>query len=278
MLLGQLFFYLKELDKIKKPITLESITAINLASISEFKKEDFKGLSETQIKRKIRDTFSDFYGNFLKTNKLKWSYTYWQKLTSPKTQKTSNGLVASSEFQTKLLSWEASEFNYQELSDILNLGKLATSQEDVAIYYGLKVMYIFSNLETKDTFGDFGIVAEEQNTNQTLEENPEILVFTEPSHFPLFVNLNCEVEEIPGDVDPKEILDIIQSFIEKSPSIELVLVDKENTGKLIPYLKRHLPANILVTELSFSSLASGGGEDKTFFDKIVKKTLGVRLN
>jgi len=275
MLLGQLFYYLKTIDEVKFPIDASNLSDIELAGLGKLDFEDFKDLSEIELKRKIRDIFSSNYSNYLKLNKLDFANNFWLALTSPK--KNNNlRMNANTDFQKRLLEWQKNDFSILDLKDVLEEGRLALSEEDVAVFYGLTVIYKFTNLDNFKK-NEIGLIPEIDQKNKDLKEEPQILVLTKPNKFPLFMNLNSICLSVNEETEEKEILDKVQYEIQEYASISLVLVDFKDSQRVVSFLQRHLPTAILVSSLDLESMQTSGNKNQTFFDKIVKQTLGIRL-
>jgi hypothetical protein len=279
MLLGQLFHYIKVIDKITLPINETNFSEIDLAGVGSLNFEEYKNLSQAELQRKLRDVFSSFYIKYLEENKLDFAANFWKGLTSP-TKFKSKKLNPSSDFQRQLLNWQSKDFVLSEFKNVVESGRIATDEQDVAIYYGLKVIQKLSeNLEDKIVEFDSDL---ETDSTEGLKKEPQILIITESHKAPLFININCLFSPLQKSTDLKETLDEIQSDIEQNPSISLVLIDLEDSQKIINYLQKHLPSNILVTSLGLTEIENMKNQTKnnnqTFFDKVVKQTLGVRLN
>lgn len=280
MLLGQLFHYLKNIDKISTPINSAEMLSLELAGLKKEDYDNLKNLSTKDLQRKIRDLFSQKYKVFLQQNKLSFAYNFWLNLTSPKKTRQAD-FKPSSEFQEKLLDWQKNDFILKDLEKVLEVGKLALVEEDVAIFYGLTVIHKLSDENPKKT-SSLGLIPEpdsSQDSKKDLKQHPQLLVLTQNYKFPLFTNLNGVCLTVKDETEEKEVLDEIQAVIEQNQEISLILIDLLEAEKLIKYLQKNLPAGILVTSLGLEKTAQvDDGNSQTFFDKIVKQTLGVRLN
>ena len=276
MLLGQLFHYLKVIDSIKLPINSSNFSELELAGVKNLNFEDFKNLSQTELKRKLRDIFRQAYTNYLKESKLDFSYNFWLQLTSPKKSRK-NLIKPTTNFQEKLLDWQQNDFSISELENLLKEGKLVIKEGDVAIFYGLKVINKLTE-KTDSKSKLLGLIPQGGEKKQNLKKEPQILVLTKNHKNPLFINLNSLCIPFDSSLNEKEILNHIQTKIDEYSSISLVLVDLLDSQKIIHYLQKHLPSSILVTSLGLEEAITSSDNNQTFFDTIVRKTLGVRLN
>jgi len=272
MSLGQLFFFLKELDKIDKNWQKEKIASLNLAGVKNFPVKDFEDLDETQTKRKIRDVFSKNYTTFLHENKLFKAENFWKLLTSSlKTQNIS--FLPETDFQQKLYQWMKSGFLIDNLAEVISNGNLATDDEDVAIFYGLKVIFTFSNLQDLSTNK---VETKTRKAKGELSPDPQILVLTDNHKFPLFVNLNIVTMSFFEEESVEEILAKIRKKLQQFSEIKLVIVDtQDTTGNLVNFLSKKLSLEVMVSSVDFSGKVEAG--KKTYFDTLAKSTLGVNL-
>ena len=131
------------------------------------------------------------------------------------------------------------------------------------------VLHKFSEIEDIQTTGVLPEIFD--LTNEEINLHKEILVLTELYKAPLFTNLNCEFLSLPDSLSPKEILDKIETKLGIFPTIQLILIDKSDNESLITFLNKYLP-NVLITSLELNN------QSENYFDKIVKSTLGIRLN
>jgi hypothetical protein len=282
MLLGQLYYYLKTLDTIKTPINSSNLNEIKLAGVTEGDLKSLNKLNSVNLERKIRDIFSQNYKQFLLKNKLSLAHNFWLSLTSPK-KTSAKTFKANTAFQEVILEWQKNDFALNQLEEVLESGKLALEEEDVAIFYGLSVIHKFtSNKNSEKTLEGLipeNYVDEKAEENKDLKEHPQILVLTQDYKFPLFTNLNSICLSISNNFEEKQVLDEVQSVIKQNLEISLVLIDLADCEKLVTYLQKHLPQGILVTSLNLEKVSQEqDAKQSTFFDKIVKQTLGIRLN
>lgn len=282
MLLGQLYHYLKTLDKIPTPITINNLADVELAGLEksqlESKFKDLKNISTADLERKVRDIFIQSYKHFLKQNKLTVAYNYWLKLTNPK-RSQKEPFKATTEFQEKLLVWQQEDFLLKNIKNVLEAGKLALGEQDVAIFYGLSVIAKLTQVGFAYN-NSLGLIPEpEKNTEKKdLKTHPQLLVLTQNYKFPLFSNLNGVCLSVVETYQEKLALEQIQTTLEENPEITLILIDLPNPEKLIKYLQKALPQGILITSLDLEKNSQNIDSNQTFFDQIVKQTLGVRLN
>lgn len=268
MLLGQLYHFNKVLDDIKLPLTPESISSVELAGLPRQNSEDFQGMSSDDIARNLRDQFSRNYEKLLEGESLSFAYPYWKLLVSPLVE-TAETLDADSDFQSQLISWQQNEFDLSQISDVLAAGRLALNDEDFAIYYGIRVLSVLSDLEESHKHST-DINVPEVKPAAEVSERAEILVLTREYLSPLFVNLNCKY--LPILAEPKETLKSIEYVLAEESEIKLILIDAQDE-KLVQYLQKNLPQNLLITSVQFENFAKDD-----FFDQIVRKTLGVKLS
>lgn len=267
MFLGQLYFYDAQLADIDTPVTLDQLEGVEFVGLTPIRKEDYKGIGRHNWLTMIRDQFVDQYGLILQENQLSFAPWMWQRLTSP--SESSEGIVSpKSAFQSELLEWMLKGARLEDVKHILVTGSLSDNQDDFALYYGLRVLYIFAE-HTPELSEYEPVEAEIDRLDVELSLTPQILVLGSQYLAPLFVNIQCEFQT-PA-ITQEDILQQIQRVIQQNASIELVLI--ENAEKeTLTYLKKRLPESVLVSPLNLEM-----GQEN-FFDFIVKKTLGVRLS
>lgn len=267
MLLGQLYYFNKVLDSIKFPLVPEIVPQIELSGLAKQSTENYKGMSSFYIARKIRDLFSKSYALVLDQESLGFASAYWNLLVSP-LAKESQTPEPKTEFQSQLIAWQLAEFTISHLPSLLANGRLSVDNEDFAIFYGLRVLSVFSGIQ--DTFSQKkDISIPEFKSVGEVVEKPEILVLTQDYLSPLFINLNCRYLALPDNA--KIALQETQIILSQETTIKLVLVDSEDQI-LINYLQKHLPTNLLISSVQFRNYSQGA-----FFDQIVRRTLGVKL-
>ncbi len=268
MLLGQLYYYNKVLDSIKLPLTLEQIASLDLASMPKLNISDFEGLSIDDVSRRIKDQFSKNYENLLKQESLQFAYSFWQNLTSPvHTQQIQ--LQPKTDFQSQLIRWQQNDFDINQINQIIREGQLALVTEDFAIFYGIRVLAILSNVDLEDPFKTDLDLPDELKTTAKLSDKPNILVLTSEYLSPLFVNLGCRTCLLSDN--HKTILKDILQILSEEEEIRLILIDSKDLT-IENYLQKHLPNHLLISSVQFADFSQDA-----FFDQIVRKTLGVKL-
>jgi hypothetical protein len=267
MLLGQLYHYNKVLDDIKLPLSPESVFGVELAGLPRPNPEDFKGMTGEDIARSLRDKFSRAFEKVLEGESLSFAYPYWKLLVSPVVE-TAENLESGSDFQSLLLSWQENQFALEQLPEVLASGRLALNEEDFAVYYGVRALSVLSDLQKQAAAGG-ELNAPEVKPAAEVSERPEILVLTKEYLSPLFINLNCLY--LPILEEAKDTLKAVQNVLSEESEVKLVLIDAQDK-KLLSYLQKNLPANLLITSVQFENFSGDA-----FFDQIVRQTLGVKL-
>lgn len=267
MLLGQLYYFNKVLDSVQWPLTPSSVSSLELCGLPRQTAEDYQGLSSADLARKLRDRFAAAYDLVLEQEALTFASAFWGLLTSPVVDK-SELPEPRTEFQSQLSTWQQNEFAISLLPGLLPAGYLSTQEEDFALYYGLRVLFILSEA-TNVTIHKRKVQTPELKQVAEVADKPEILVLTKDYLAPLFINLNCRY--VPLCETIKETWQRIQVILEQETGIKLILIDSEDLA-LAQYLEKHLPGHVLVSLVSFQSYTQGA-----FFDQIVRQTLGVKL-
>ncbi|MEM1312493.1 MAG: hypothetical protein AAGF07_03450 [Patescibacteria group bacterium] len=269
MILGELYYYEKVLDELRIPLDLSKSIDIDLSGISVINTKDLRHLNEIEARRYVRDVFAMSYGKVLSENKLVSACKFWEALVSPKKSKTDTHF--ESEFMESLFKWLNKGGQASSLSILLKDGKYSTNESDFALYYGLKVLLKLSNLpqslsddlELRNNYKSSLLEAVAHDTK------PQIIVLTQDFFSPLFINLNCVYSPI---VEDKEVtLRNIDKELLQHSEIKMVLVNSPDL-ELIKYLKKHLPSDIIVSTFELEN-----HQTQNFFDRITKKTLGIKL-
>jgi vacuolar-type H+-ATPase subunit F/Vma7 len=270
MLLGQLYHYDKFLDTLESQNNIEQLQKTEILSL-DLNSNDFKGLDLSQLTQELRNQFSFSFGKVLEENNLNFANQFWKSVTSPFSSQE-NKISQSSEFQQKLSQWEKTSLDLEDLRMILKDGKYSTDVEDFALYYGLRVVYILSKFGQKNQENNFKPTSKNLTEATAVNDNPEIVVICDSFEAPLFINLNCQF--LPILEDHKLVLENLQKTLMANPEIKLVIIESLDSQDLIKILQRNIDSNILVTALD---LKTKNNSEKTFFDHLVKKTLGIRL-
>jgi hypothetical protein len=271
MLLGQLYHYDALLDKFEFPLTTDNAQELELLGLEKSSTQKPRQISNQELRLEIRDLFSRNYGRILLSNNLITSHNLWSQITSP--YKVSKGDHPSdqTEFQTKLQTWIKEGVKWSEIDDLLVYGKLTTEESDVALYYGLKTLFLLSHEKPRQR--PKVIQIPDLMEASDLSDNPQILICSHPEFFPLFKNLNCQTSNYLSDAE--QMVYAIQEDLKSNPNISLVLIISPESENSIEYITKKLQSQVLVSTLDLQ--VEDLGKD-TFFDKIVKKTLGVRLS
>jgi vacuolar-type H+-ATPase subunit F/Vma7 len=278
MLTGQLYYYLKKLDEIRLPLTADQASNLDILGLPYISATAFAELDDDMVASEVKNLFVSSYGNFMKENGLAKASQFWNLLTSPiKLENTTITFKPQSEFQESLMQWSTKEFEFSDLEGIIKQGEMVFREDDLALVYGLKCLYIFSDHDYNDEESELtlsvGHAVDSKKT--TYSTKPQILVLTTEELAPLFINISCEAIPLLNDDDKniKEVKEIIQS----RQSIRLILVEGAQTEELIKKLRKSISQDILVSGIEIPKKQSESG-GKTYFDMIARSTLGVRLD
>ena len=254
MLLGQLYHYEKELDKLQA--NRENLAQVELLGIVQ---EQQAALTTDQIV----DLFIQEIEHIFAAQKQRFNLRFWRYLKSVK----ANTVLpeATTEFQRQLLVWIESGYDYTQFQESLQLGSLSVDEGDFSLYYALKAldkMLDFTHLHIEPA------LEEEPTPLVEIQESTPILVVTKQRFFPLYKNLGIEYTTLDW---PEEAL--IPHILEevRDRHYEVVLLDGAST-EIVSLLQKKLKGQALVSRFSLEGDISGG-----YFDQIVKDTLGVRL-
>lgn len=268
MILGQAFVYNKLLDKYQFPLPVVDIKNIELLGLRKLTGEEFSNLDQVQANQKLRDFFLEDFGKLLEEEELSFCFKFWQDLSSPITQSSFN-FVPYSDFATKLLEWKQANYDIELLADILNEDLSAISQDDFVIYYGLRVLAKLNGAVIIDSeYKEIDIDTTEDDS--ALEQIQEILVVADNNLAPLFININCQFLDFIPDI--KLLLVEIKKCLKINTSLKILIIESYFEPEKIKFLQQNLP-ELLVTEFDTKTKASG----VSFFDDLVKSTLGVKL-
>lgn len=258
MLLGQLYFYDKELGKLQD--NLQNFSNIEVLGIDT---KSFKRADIDLLRSDIINDFIPAIESIFKQENYKFNTIFWAYLKS--VYRGSEKPVAATDFQISVIDWVDNDYSSESFQSILDSGLLLTDEADFALYYALKFLHKIID------FDNFAQIVEQyfdREKGANLSSEPQILVVTTPAYYPLYKNIN--VEFLFSDTDKQILLEQVKEVIKKKP-ISLMLLDSEDLD-LLEYMQRKLKQELVVSTFSMK-----GGGDIGFFDKIVKDTLGVRL-
>ncbi len=270
MLLGDIFYYDKELEKFPSELSSSTVANVNLLGLGELNPDDYYGMNDTEIRQAIKDHFINKFSQVLTQSSLPKAKAIWQELTSPFFKSNSQS-TDYSEFQLDILDWIRGGEKDNELLELVNQTKTLTEEQDLVLGYALKVIYKLSSSNFSGTTTDLNQLKPGKFAEYTSPE-PQILILTEPQFFPLFTSQGCLTVAFVEDV--KLLSQEIKKVLETHKSIELIMIDTDHDN-IVSYLQKDLGTHVFVT--SFNLASTGNAGDQTFFDKIVKDTLGVRL-
>lgn len=272
MLLGQLYYYEKELTKLGSNLVVQDFLNIEIAGVNKSHLAEIEGYdSIDEFGIKLKELFIQNYLKLLQENQLFQALNFWKLLTSA--VKEDNVTVApKSEFQAQLLDWVYTDGEIKNIqSKVLNLGRYSDNQEDFALYYGLNVLYQIYQSQNDSSYSNQSLDLEIVDNSSNLEynQNPEMILITSNAIKPLISNLNCIF--VPND-EPKEIVsNLVTTSLNQYSDIKLIIIDSQEP-ELIQAVKKANITNALLVELNFSS-----NQEDNFFDVLVKQTLGINL-
>lgn len=258
MLLGQLYYYDKELERLQDG--LENIQNVEILGIDS---GAYKFTYFDEIRVQVISDFIDGMEKVFENQKYRFNILFWKYLKS--VLKGYQVPQAASDFQSVVVDWVESDYSSQAFREILESGDLLTKEDDFALYYALKFLHKVLN------FDNFAQVIREYSGFESgveLASDPQILVITKPHYYSLFKNINVDFLSIYED---KRLLEEqIRERISKKP-ISLLLLDGASE-ELFDFVSRKFRQELVISDFSLE-----GQEGVGFFDKIVKETLGVRL-
>lgn len=270
MLLGQLYYYNKLLNSLSFPLTKEQLLHLELAGTPKLELNSLYHLSLNDLIRKLKDLFSYRYGQLLQQESLAFATQFWNNLVSATIPTEKTKLQPKTAFQQTLLSWQEKQFTLELIPELLKEGELTIDLEDFALFYGIKVLAILNQDILNTQLGSTEWQLPETTTTPgSLSTKPNILVLTSEVYAPLFINLNCEY--LPISEDLPELLKAVTQTITNNPEIKLILINSDNES-IETYLHKYLTSDVLITTIEFTKFAQDA-----FFDRLVRKTLGVRL-
>jgi hypothetical protein len=274
MFLGQLYYFEKELDKILISSSYTAMLDIELAGVDpSFVAELRKLNSSSQILLELKERFITGYESVLLNNGLKKSLDFWKWITSPVNK--INGAIPESEFQANIVNWLRSGASQRQLKhEILIEGRLCNQEQDFALFYGLHALYKINTFlaGANDEITDITSLTSQKQIEleQDLLETPQILVIASKNVEPLVANINCVFIKNSDEVDTVKAN--LSKAISDNPNLNLILVDSPHP-ELFNCIQKLKLENILASEVSFDETT-----ENSFFDNIVKQTLGIRLD
>jgi len=277
MLLGELFYYNKKLDEITFPIDQSKLKDIALMGVESFNSKEVEGLSTFELQRAVRDKFTSSFLDVLKQHNSRFIFTFWTNLISSLKDGENNSefrVLPETDFQKKILAWANQNFDLDSLEDLLKEAQYSVNENDFILYYGLKVVSKLTIAREKNIY-ETTSKSELINVKETTHDfsaaslNPQIIVVTTDYLSPLFININALCAPIA--IDNKETLANVEKLLAENPEVKTILVNT-SSEKIVDFLKKHLSNTLFIAQLNLDS-----DESDNFFDKITKKTLGIKL-
>jgi len=272
MLLGQLFFYEKELSRLGTNVVVSDFLNIEIAGTQDYIKDLQYIENIDEFGLKLKEIFIANYQSLLSQNGLHQALSFWKYLTSALQENID--LRPNSEFQKAILEWILAGSELKDIeNNVLGYGKYSNDQEDFALYYGLHVLYLIYLSQKNSAYaaGDLDLsLLQNQLTESELSPEPEMLIISSNNIKPLIKNLNCIF--VASDSTKEIIVEKTKESLNQFTSIKLIIVDTQDL-ELLYALKKANTDNVLMVELNFS-----GTQENNFFDALVKQTLGINLN
>ena len=253
MLLGQLYYYDKELDRLQPG--RENLGQVELLGVPSTAQPP---LTTDQVV----DLFIQSIWQIFREENYRFDRAFWEYLKS--VQAGSELPPARSEFQETVLEWVGTDYAYANFEEVLRAGELTVDEEDFALYYALRALHKLVGFEH--------LVSEKtelsEETQPEIAEATPILVVTEPRFFPLYKNLGIEYMHLIWPLET--LLKRVHEEV-RDRRYQMVLVDTQDE-EVLAALSKKLKGEALVSGFSMEPEVEGG-----FFQKIVRDTLGVRL-
>jgi|GEM_PF-1701361 len=273
MILGQLYYYDKKLDKLPSPITLDNLSKVELFGLDTLKASDFESLSADELVFKIKSLFTFNFGKALQEEYLGFASDFWQFLSSPLNE-VDQRLKPSTSFQREVLDWAKDGYSLAQIPELFLSGSLSSDQTDFALYYGLKTLHTLTkNYSSTSSSASQLALAPQPSSKKTstLSTSPEIIIVSKAYLSPLFLNVNFLHQELLGTLEDtaKQILNTLA----KQTKIKFILIDSNST-QLEAILNKKIASDILVSSVNISQLSLG---NESFFDRLAKTTLGLKL-
>lgn len=272
MLMGELFYYDKFLDRIEFPLSVENLDQVKIFLVDPLDPQEFLESQSSEIAITVRDRFSERFLEVLTSLQLTFAQKFWNLLTSPQVSQDFD-LNSGSEFQSELIKWMQDGFNLENLPEILSQGRLTSSEQDFALYYGLRVLYVLTEQPKKIDLEIFDFKESSAQALSNPTPDSEVLVICKQYLAPLFVNLNIQFSPITDD--PAHALENVKRILKEFPKIKLIIIEETDNWEVVKkYLQKNLGNSVLVTSLV---LEQNQHQTGGYFDALVKKTLGIRL-
>ncbi len=274
MLSGQLYYYNAKVKEFGTHLASGNVSRLDILSVPKLENKDYEGVKPTEIARTVRDIFASNYKEILIDNELKFAVSFWESLTSP-LKKISSKTEPQSDYQNDLIQWLENEMPSDGISHLLSSGVLATDDEDYACYYGLAVFnqLTLSQIDISDL--DFLSSPSIASGPSNLSSEPQMLVFCSSYIAPLFANLNAEILPVSSNAEIN--LAKAKEVMQDNQEIKLVLLIGQHDFESMDLLNKKLPKDIIVSSLDLEAGADSSSSDATYFDKLVRDTLGVKL-
>jgi hypothetical protein len=271
MLLGQLLYFEKELGKLTINTTLQNLLDIEVASLDrEFLISLQSEVDQSFILNQLKNHFIVNYKELLIQNELNKAVVVWNAITDHKIT-LEKGSYNPTLFQTQIHDWIQGGSSIHDLhTDILQSGKLSTDEQDFALYYGIHFLDTLLRVQQHDPETTDSPIVESSRPSfdDDFSEDIELLVVGPNEFLPLFTNINI------GFIDSTTLNlgEKIDKFRLGNPAVKLILIDESLDTSTVQF-KKETDSDLLISTIDFNSQPSVG-----FFDNLVKKTLGIKLN
>ena len=267
-MIGQLYYYDSQITSSVESINKGDINNVDILGVETADLEEVSQLSASERKRRVRDLFINNYSQYLVEEKMFRASQVWSNLVSPTDMDSDK--FSNQPFIRTIAEWMKEGSKFSELEEVVKYSFDVDSDDEFALYYGLKVVHELSKVTETDT-EDIEQDAEDKDGEYSAD--PEMLVVCQSHLAPLFINLNSEYQALAQDRDDN--LSNIKAKLEANKSIKLILVISPEYLETVEYLDKRLDSEYVVSGIDLDGNDSGSSD--TFFDKLARKTLGMRI-
>jgi hypothetical protein len=276
MILGQLFFYSKELNRLLESKDLQLLKDVQILGIDPNYFNDINKLSKNDALKLLAE-FIYSYSTVLQKESLEASIDFWNVLVNPLKIDVETTEQAS-EYIKELYDWVAKGSKINEISALLSSGVLTNTEEDYALYYGLNVIYVINSLilsNSNESVSGLMATAPDLTNTHSFSNNPQSLVITSLYKTPLFKNINAICLD-SQKLSHNQIIQELKLLIKDNNDISIIFIDTDyvtESHSLEKFIKKQPELkNIYVSNIKLSEIS-----EDNFFDEIVMSTLGVKL-
>lgn len=267
MFLGQLYYYDAKLNQLPLAIEQNRLDLIDLCGVN-MSDASLVGLNSHELSRKLKDLFSKNYIHVLEENNLFAIAAMWKSITSA--HKQTQSFRPRTEYQISILDWAVDGYPIDKIMALVKEGQLVQDEDDLALYYGIKVLFELTTLSLEGIYQPSQL-SHEDIINDVADHEPTMIVVTNQRKSPLYQSVSCTT--ILPQQDTNQMIANLKNTLSNLLSIQIILLDYQLDDSEFLLIAKAFP-DILVSHFDIELLDS---QSTGYFKTLAKKTLGIRL-